>query len=555
MSSDKGSPPIYTPQTSRLTKDSDSFWTRFGSLPIVEAISKNVLRTYDSVKATPVVGIGMRIVEGTCQSVLQEVETYSNSLPARFLDDVGCGLLFAVEKNFPIVQKTPEEIGKDIQTKVNHGAETFVQSLAGQLVLSGLEFAVSASESVYNMIDTVEKETVSQPQESDGEITPGGGRQTTIDELWGIKEENKPENLSIIRRSFRNLRRFVATPFYLLTMILKGIYNWVKDFDNTLDPEKRKEIEGRRKLTARRYYSNSLSSRVLNAVPPLKFAFKMAGIIDISKLLCLTGKESIDTSPVKSSNDRGTKRGYSEYTSDDCEFDPDTYKSSEDEDYVPPADPESSDSEEYNEGETESDIEAILKDEQSAHSLDSLPKNTKRIPKKVSATVLVTTTTDVPSSKEQIDDYFTLEHTKSKDQNVSGGGDVINSATSGDDAVTSGDDVIDPVTGDGCDFNPDTYKSSEDEDYVPPADPESSDSEEYNEGETESDIEAKLKEEQSAHSMEDGVPKNAKRIPKTSTVPDTQTTGVPSLEGQLDGRKHITGEHLNVGGGDVINKV
>ncbi|XP_071965708.1 uncharacterized protein [Antedon mediterranea] len=375
------SPPTYTPQSlDRPEKGTNSFWELFRSLPVINAISSNIFNAYDSVKAAPIIGVGVRIMEGSCQSVLKEVKPCTNSLPVKVLDDLACGVLFAIENNFEIVRKTPEEIGQDIKTTLNNGVEVFVQTFPGQLALSGLELAVSASESALNVIDQREDEidNENEPDETDGETTPGG-RQATIDELWGLKSKKECETTSFIYKPIKWMRRLVATPFYVSNMVLKGVYNWLKNFDKSLDPEKRKEIEGRRKLTARRHYSNSLVRRIVNALSPLKSMLMMIGVIDehqIRKLLHITGNESVDTSPVKSSNDRGTKRDYSD-VADELEYVVENYKSGEDEDYVQPSNV-STDSDEYNEGETESDIETQLKAEQDSYSL---PTSTDRLSK------------------------------------------------------------------------------------------------------------------------------------------------------------------------------
>ncbi|XP_067665683.1 cylicin-1-like [Haliotis asinina] len=167
----------------------------------------------------------------------------------------------------------------------------------------------------------------------------------------------------------------MTKPLELLVYLMQGVQSYLHDMadapdhskkNGCLSPEKQSEIQSRRKVSPRKKIKSGLLSKFQRTINYFGLAELMPGLrrkfhIDISG----HSKGQLVTSPNKA-EDEEKKRKYEDILSEsesDSEtedlnnIDLDKYVSDEDPDFKPSQSGNSTDSEEYREGDTESDIE------------------------------------------------------------------------------------------------------------------------------------------------------------------------------------------------------
>ncbi|XP_071107245.1 micronuclear linker histone polyprotein-like isoform X1 [Haliotis cracherodii] len=238
-------------------------------------------------------------------------------------------------------------------------------SLPGQVVMWSLDRACGVSEAVLFLVrpDLRKKRQI--------EAKSGQNGTSTVISKHHIEKHERGNAKGTL---FRILVVFTK-PLEILVYIMQGVQSYLHHLADTTDhskkngclsPEKQTEIQSRRKVSPRKKIKTGLVSKFQRTINYFGLAELMPGLrrkfhIDISG----HSKGQLVTSPNKA-EDEEKKRKYEDILSEsesDSEtedlnnMDLDKYVSDEDPDFKPNQSGNSTDSEEYREGDTESDIE------------------------------------------------------------------------------------------------------------------------------------------------------------------------------------------------------
>ncbi|XP_046583988.1 uncharacterized protein LOC124291126 [Haliotis rubra] len=238
-------------------------------------------------------------------------------------------------------------------------------SLPGQVVMWSLDRACGVSEAVLFLLrpDLRKNRQI--------EAKSGQNGTSTVISKEHIEKLEKGNKKGVM---FRVLV-IMTKPLELLVYLMKGVQTYLHDLadapdhskkNGCLSPEKQTEIQSRRKVSPRKKMKSGLISKFQRTINYFGLAELMPGLrrkfhIDISG----HSKGQLVTSPNKAEDDE-KKRKYEDILSEsesDTEtedlnnMDLEKYVSDEDPDFKPNQSGNSTDSEEYREGDTESDIE------------------------------------------------------------------------------------------------------------------------------------------------------------------------------------------------------
>lgn len=311
------------------------FWTRLGSLPIVQS----TLDLYVSSKGkNELLGRGLGLIEYGVTVASDPVLKVVDKVPgAAKLDTLACSCLAKIETKVPAIHDQPLEMLKNVKGSARSAVQSSVRRVLrtspGRQVIRGLDTMITWSE---QKLDQVEARQ--QTEDGDEEAQPA--------EPGLIVKVGVVPTLDVYLRLLKMMKQVLAT--------IAGL--------NTRPDSPRKALDGapRRKGSPRkRPASTSVVQRLTVAA---KGMLRLGGGDENSS--APTFAPVLATSSPRTISDKNSKPNADEVSESESEEETvnleealQNYLSDEDPDYVPPTDQPSADSLEFEEGDTESDIE------------------------------------------------------------------------------------------------------------------------------------------------------------------------------------------------------